>query len=370
MYYFQIHSYDLHIEQQVAESVWRKNQIDFDISQFALLYYKRILSLFNSFGVCHDNSTLSIEMEKSTNNKRSKPTDICPHGAKCTRKQPHHFMEYNHEHLDNIIEQNQTARRLDQYQIPDEFLAQKDLILDQIKIYDGLYRKKLPVEPNTKRQKLDTNMAQPLTMAQKLVAARPYNYFLARVQSSPQTHNEPLSITFQEIFDPSLGDLESSVQINFVVQPDWLFNHYLAVGHLDKPLLILYGMQNIQPVLETWSQNGLWPHLTSHFVQMPLFATHHTKMMLLGYKDGSMRVVVSTANLYEPDWRDRAQGLWLSEKLEAMSSGSDTAAGESNTGFRNDLVTYLSAYNLPQLAPWIQRIRNTNFKSVIFQYIK
>lgn len=303
-------------------------------------------------------------MENSTNKKRTKPTEICPHGAKCTRKQPHHFIEYNHEHLDKIIEQNQTARRLDQYQIPDEFLAQKDLILDQIKIYDGLYQKKLPVEPNTKRLKLDTNMAQPLTMAQKLVAARPYNYFLARVQSSPQTHNEPLSITFQEIFDPSLGDFESSVQINFVVQPDWLFNQYLAVGHLDKPLLILYGMQN-SPVLEAMSRDGLWPHLKSHFVQMPLFATHHTKMMLLGYKDGSMRVVVSTANLYEDDWHNRTQGLWMSGKLEAMPSGSDTAAGESETEFRNDLLKYLSSYKLPQLQSWLTRIRKTDFSSVI-----
>lgn len=31
-------------------------------------------------------------------------------------------------------------------------------------------------------------------------------------------------------------------------------------------------------------------------------------MSLLGYKDGSMRVVVSTANLYEDDWENRTQG--------------------------------------------------------------
>lgn len=31
-------------------------------------------------------------------------------------------------------------------------------------------------------------------------------------------------------------------------------------------------------------------------------------MMLLCYEDGSLRVVVSTANLYQDDWDNRTQG--------------------------------------------------------------
>lgn len=88
-------------------------------------------------------------------------------------------------------------------------------------------------------------------------------------------------------------------------------------------------------------------------------------MMLLGYKDGSMRVVVSTANLYEDDWHNRTQGLWMSEKLDALPIGSDTTAGESETEFRSELLKYLASYNLPHLlATWIQRIQNSNFTSV------
>lgn len=324
-----------------------------------------------------------MQTENSTNNKRAKPTDICPHGKECNRKFPHHFMEYAHEHLEQIIEKNPTAQRSDQYQIPDDLLAQKNLILDQIKIINDLFRKQSLVEPHAKRAKSSEKVSLPPSdsciklnpnskMAEKLAAAHPYNFFLTRVQSSPQTHNEPLSITFAEIFDESLGDLECSVQINFVVDPNFVLDQYLSVGHLNKPLLILYG-RGYSPELEEMSGSGLWEDLTTHFVQMPLYATHHTKMMLLGYKNGSMRVVVSTANLYEPDWHNRTQGLWISERLDAMPNGSDTAAGESETGFRNDLIKYLSSYaNVPKLEPWIQRIRKTNFKSVKYLniYIK
>lgn len=68
-------------------------------------------------------------------------------------------------------------------------------------------------------------------MADKLKKAAPYNMFLTVITDSKPTHNEPLSITFQEIFDKSLGDLESSVQINFMVDIGWLMAHYYFAGN-------------------------------------------------------------------------------------------------------------------------------------------
>lgn len=142
-------------------------------------------------------------------------------------------------------------------------------------------------------------------MAQKLAASAPYNYFLTAIPSSKPTHSEPLSITFQEILDPSLGELECSVQINFMIDIGWLLAQYYFAGHMHKPMLVLYGAD--MPELQMISQKK--PNVTTHMVQMGNpFATHHTKMMLLGYKDQSMRVVVSTANLYEDDWHNRTQG--------------------------------------------------------------
>lgn len=87
-------------------------------------------------------------------------------------------------------------------------------------------------------------------------------------------------------------------------------------------------------------------------------------MMLLAYKDGSMRVVVSTANLYEDDWHNRTQGIWISPLLTPMADSADTAAGESPTNFRQDLMLYLVEYKCGELQPWIARIRKTDFSSI------
>lgn len=363
-------------------------------------------------------------MEKFTAKRRTKPTSVCQYAEKCYRKNPHHFMEYSHEHLDKIIEQNKSFSNFDFYKIPAELESSRPVILDQVKIMLDLFPD-LKLEPSAKKEKIenvptdpsapstsnqsssDAERATPVVerpntivtsstanattkaentgsrqkpnntpgpnihdyiqvvlpkgqMARKLINAHPYNYFLTAITSSPQTHNEPLSITLQEILDPSLGDIECTLQINFMVDIGWLLGHYHFAGCLEKPHLILYGNETDE--LRTISSKK--PQVTAQFVQMPKFATHHTKMMLLGYKDGSMRVVVSTANLYEDDWHNRTQGLWMSNALESMPDTYDTAAGESVTGFRNDLLKYLTSYSNPKLQPWIVRVRKTDFSSV------
>lgn len=87
--------------------------------------------------------------------------------------------------------------------------------------------------------------------------------------------------------------------------------------------------------------------------------------MLFGYKDGGMRVVISTANLFQADWYNRTQGLWISPTLPALQTDTDTKlAGESATGFRGDLMHYLSTYKLDELQPWIERIAKSDFSAV------
>ncbi|XP_037921101.1 probable tyrosyl-DNA phosphodiesterase isoform X2 [Hermetia illucens] len=195
-------------------------------------------------------------------------------------------------------------------------------------------------------------------IAKKLEEAAPYNFFLTTITDSKPTHNEPLSITLQEILDESLGELESSVQMSFIVDIRWLLKHYSLAGWSDTPLLLLHG--DGDPQLQTISQKE--PQVTA--VEVRAISLHHTKMMLLGYKDGSMRVVVSTANLYWEDWHNRTQGLWISRTLKPLPENAATDNGESPTGFRNDLILYLIQYKISRLQPWIKRIRKTDFSSV------
>lgn len=199
-------------------------------------------------------------------------------------------------------------------------------------------------------------------MAQKLKDSAPYNIFLTTISSAPETHNEPLSVTFQELLDPSLGELESSVQINFMVEIAWLLAQYTFARCNKLPMLILYGDEEAQ--LRDIQKKK--PNVTSIKVNLPgPIGVHHTKMMLFFYKDNSMRVVVSTANLYEDDWHNRVQGLWISDKLPALPEGtSHVSHGESVTGFREDLMRYLIAYDIGKLQPIIARIRRTDFSGV------
>lgn len=199
-------------------------------------------------------------------------------------------------------------------------------------------------------------------MAEKLKNAAPYNMFLTTVTDSPSTHNDPLSITFQELLDSSLGEIESSVQFNFMVEIGWLLAQYTFAKCRNLPLLILYGSE--EAGIADISKK--LPNVTTVKVNISTpYGCHHTKMMFFFYKDKSMRIVVSTANLYEDDWHNRVQGMWISDKLPSLPDGmSHVNNGESPTGFREDLMRYLMAYNLPKLQPIIARVRTTDFSKV------
>lgn len=254
-------------------------------------------------------------MNNLTQKRRIRPTEQCQYGEDCYRKNPHHFMEYVHVHLDGIRNNSDDAN----YIIPSDLSANSEIILEQLKIIKSLF----PLEPSAKRvatepnasivtkqkdiapeqteskpnvdkirasssiqktaaesksiepiaakkkieqiasssksleiiksstngeRKTDTTATSKITehprnirdyiqvvlprgkMAEKLANAAPYNYFLTAITSSPSTHTERQSITLQEILDPSLGEIESSVQINFMVDIGWLLGHYHFAG--------------------------------------------------------------------------------------------------------------------------------------------
>lgn len=195
-------------------------------------------------------------------------------------------------------------------------------------------------------------------MAQKLASSTPYNFFLTTVTSSVFTHSDPHFVTFQEILDPSLGDLESSIQVNFTVDFDWLFSQYKIAGLDNLPLLVLYGEGHNQSLIK--GNNNFKSKMVE--ISRP-YGCHHTKMMILMYKDKSMRIVISTANLYRDDWDNRVQGLWISEKLSYIENNND-GNGESVTEFRKDLIEYLTTYNMSELESCINHMKQCDFSSI------
>ena len=89
-----------------------------------------------------------------------------------------------------------------------------------------------------------------------------------------------------------------------------------------------------------------------------------SQLMLLEYEDGSLRVIVHTANLVPSDWENRTQGLWVSPPCPRLSQGAGAGAGESPAGFRASLLRYLRSYKLPCLARFLSAVHKADFSSV------
>ncbi|CAH0599570.1 unnamed protein product [Chrysodeixis includens] len=198
-------------------------------------------------------------------------------------------------------------------------------------------------------------------MAAKHAAAAPYYVFYTTIAAAKETHSQPYSITLSEILDRSLGELKCSLQINFMVDIAWLLAQYYFAGYRDKKLTILYGEES--PDLKTIATKK--PQVDAYMVQMSTpFGKHHTKMMVLCYENGSLRVVISTANLYWDDWENRTQGLWFSPECPELPPDSMPHDGESPTMFKRSLLRYLNHYHLPNLAYYVERIKRCDFSQI------
>lgn len=87
------------------------------------------------------------------------------------------------------------------------------------------------------------------------------------------------------------------------------------------------------------------------------------------YEDNSIRIVISTANLYYEDWNHYNQGLWISPRLPKLPPGSSPQDGESVLGFKKDLINYLVSYNLSLLKEWIDLIKQVDFSEIKYYSI-
>ncbi|XP_050443691.1 probable tyrosyl-DNA phosphodiesterase [Adelges cooleyi] len=199
------------------------------------------------------------------------------------------------------------------------------------------------------------------TVIDKLQRSVPFNFFLSSVDSDPTTHDEDLTLSFPELLDKSLGDLTESLHINFMVQLGWLFAQYFLTEQRGKTVSLLY--EHCDEDLDALKAMKKIPNLRYTKVKpQSAFGHHHTKLSMFAYSDGSVRVVVMTANLREEDWTNLTQGIWVSPKFPLLQD-SDKHNGDSLTGFKNDILRYFRSYNLRLLDSWIDKIQKCDFRS-------
>ncbi|XP_030340577.1 tyrosyl-DNA phosphodiesterase 1 [Strigops habroptila] len=187
-----------------------------------------------------------------------------------------------------------------------------------------------------------------------LNGGNPFRFFLTKVRGIQQSYNSG-ALHIKDILSPLFGTLVSSAQFNYCIDVAWLVRQY-PQEFRKKPLLIVHGEKR-ESKAELLAQAR--PYENISFCQAKLdiaFGTHHTKMMLLLYEEG-LRVVIHTSNLIADDWHQKTQGIWLSPLYPKLPQGTSGSAGESETNFKSDLISYLMAYNSPTLKEWIDLIQ-------------
>ncbi len=277
----------------------------------------------------------------------------CIFRDKCYRRNPMHFKEYSHDHLEKLSSLPEDAPQV----VQDQWKILQDLGL----LTNETHKKKIP-SPKSERKVLpsaekNTVQEQPKKhpLLTKFDKAKPFNMFLTKVKKLPSTHSDDSSIFLTDLLHICHGNLKSSVQINFLVDFEWLKMCYEATGNEKLPMLILHGED--RPEL---SSKNLPENVTAIRVRSPYpFGTHHTKLMILIYDDNAVRIVVSTANLVPSDWENRTQGLWVSPICRPADDPKDSA-----TGFKSSLLRYLRSYNLSQMKAYIDLIAAADFSSI------
>ncbi|XP_064622504.1 tyrosyl-DNA phosphodiesterase 1-like [Lineus longissimus] len=248
------------------------------------------------------------EVDVPLSSSQVDPRPVCPYGDKCYRKNPEHRKEFRH--------------------------------IDSVRASP----------PPKKKPKIDVpNM----DVTEKYKNGRPFNFFLTTVHGIEKEYNAKLAFGIKDILSPKMGSLEASVQFNYMTDIPWLVQQYPAEFR-TKPLLIVHGEQR-QSKAAIDLEASRFSHIKLCQAKLEImYGTHHTKMMLLLYKEG-LRVVIHTSNLIQQDWHQKTQGIWISPLFPKLSNPSDK--GDSITMFKHDLLQYLGAYGSNRLTEWEKHIR-------------
>lgn len=98
------------------------------------------------------------------------------------------------------------------------------------------------------------------------------------------------------------------------------------------------------------------------------WGSHHSKLMVLVFGDGTLQVVIHTANLIPVDWDNLTQGVWMSPRLKksAQSGGDGDASADSSIGhqFKRDFIKYLAAYKTKSTDRAVKLVQEFDFSPV------
>ncbi|KAI0341097.1 phospholipase D/nuclease [Trametopsis cervina] len=187
----------------------------------------------------------------------------------------------------------------------------KDELVDDMDIEDLSVRQ-------TKRQRVSSSIPSARTntsyCSEASTSARPHPagdalFYDGELRQTANKHVEPMKDTrplfrLSEILSPK-SEVAFAIISAYVINFPWMYTFFDP----KTPVIVVTqdqrGEETIKEVLPEWIKTT--PFLRGGFGCM------HMKFMLIFYKTGRLRVVISTANLIEHDWRDIENSVWVQD---------------------------------------------------------
>jgi tyrosyl-DNA phosphodiesterase-1 len=152
------------------------------------------------------------------------------------------------------------------------------------------------------RKAIDEDCEQPV---KKKHAPTKSNFRLTALQSIKMTKIAYLRSLSEQTFANTVqhmlqGDIESIIQFTYMIDVDWFMSLFPA-ALTCRQIKIVHGFPTDHPIVA--QAEAKYPNIKMKSPRMPLpYGIHHTKALLIFYRDQTMRIIIMTANMIQQDW--------------------------------------------------------------------
>ncbi|KAF7289017.1 hypothetical protein HMN09_01349600 [Mycena chlorophos] len=179
------------------------------------------------------------------------------------------------------------------------------------------------------------------------------------IQESPRKDGREV-ITFEELLGVNSKTpdttLELAVIAAFGTDPNWLMQFFPS----DVPVIcgMATGEEERGPTTSRPYQNQNWVQTSPH---MKARACMHMKYLVLMYKSGRLRVVISTGNLIEQDWTILENAVFIQDvylKSSNRVGDGSTASSQGHSATDDSFVKILeNVLEVTNVAPALKAVR-------------
>ncbi|EPX71899.1 tyrosyl-DNA phosphodiesterase Tdp1 [Schizosaccharomyces octosporus yFS286] len=149
--------------------------------------------------------------------------------------------------------------------------------------------------------------------------------YLNQIASLPKEENVHCLSLKQLIGSPQL---KQTWQFNFCVDLNFILENIHPKVFRTVDIRITHGYDKTSDSLaRLTAQKEHCPiHVHLYSVYVPMWGTHHSKIMINFFEDESCQIVIHTANMVEPDWIGMSQAIYKTPLLFPKSRGTPSVS--------------------------------------------